>query len=90
MTKQTSQTRENYYQIQYRLRNDPFNWHNYTSADKGIYKSFAEAKRIVYQINEQAKGSGLNPLLPICLEYRIVEREVSTVSEVLWNFPVSE
>jgi hypothetical protein len=80
---------EQYYEIQYRTVELPDTWQCFGPNVKGIYKSFVDAVTYVQGILNNiklAKEVGVHE--PYCVEYRVVERKVTTETEVLKTFNV--
>lgn len=80
---------ESYYELQYRDKKDPETWKCFGPTARGIYKSYVEACKDVRDIVKRIKVSeeeGIHERF--CLEYRVVERRVTTQTEVLKNFIV--
>jgi hypothetical protein len=87
--KDTRKTLDQYYEIQYRSKQDPAIWRNFDSDARDCFKSFVEANKFVLEILNNVKLSKESKVhSDFCLEYRIVERKVTTETETIKNYTV--
>jgi len=80
---------ESYYELQYRDKKDPETWKCFGPTARGIYKSYVEACKDVRDILvriKESKDAGIHE--PFCLEYQVVERQVTVKTEVIKTFTV--
>lgn len=84
MNKEVTKTNKRCYEIHYTTQNEyPSVWHVSNSAPDGgvLFKSYVEACKKVRELIETSKND--------VSEYRVVEHDISVITEVLKNFSVS-